>query len=113
MCAVNDGTVCTRFGLTPDPPTRGTEVGVAESALAGGTPLNGLRHAPEGNSNGWYVWSGDWSYDDHFFKPVHIEHIADLVPAAVPYLSLPPGWRFLLAPSLEDVWEDRSLLDSG
>jgi hypothetical protein len=29
----------------------------------------------------------------------------------MPYLSLPPGWRFLIAPGHEDVWEDQSLFD--
>jgi hypothetical protein len=28
-----------------------------------------------------------------------------------PYLALPPGWRFLLAPGYEDVWYDPTLLD--
>jgi hypothetical protein len=27
-----------------------------------------------------------------------------------PYLALPPGWRFLIAPDYEDVWFDESLL---
>ncbi|WP_459213513.1 immunity protein Imm33 domain-containing protein [Paraburkholderia caribensis] len=28
----------------------------------------------------------------------------------MPYLGLPPGWRFLIAEGYEDVWEDAKLL---
>lgn len=103
--------VCARFGLTPDPPGPGSIVGVADNALAGEKPLNGLRHLSVGNTTGWYIWSGDLSDVDDFFKPFHIEHIAEAVPDVVPYLSLPAGWRFLLAHGYEDVWEDSSLLN--
>ena len=33
------------------------------------------------------------------------------LPEVLPYLALPPGWRFLLAPDYQDVWFDESLLD--
>ncbi len=66
---------------------------------------------PEANASGWYIWSGDLSDAADFFKPIHLEHLADLIPAAVPYLSLPAGWRFQIAPGHEDVWQDDSLLN--
>ncbi|HYS71853.1 MAG TPA: hypothetical protein VEM95_05475 [Thermoplasmata archaeon] len=43
--------------------------------------------------------------------PVHVEHLDDWRPEVLPFLGLPPGWRFLLAKDYADVWEDRSLLD--
>ena len=46
-----------------------------------------------------------------FFVPLHVEHLDDWRPEVVAYLALPPGWRFLLVPGHEDVWEDASLLD--
>ena len=32
-----------------------SKVGIALETL-GLKPLNGLRHLPEGNTNGWYIW---------------------------------------------------------
>ncbi len=75
-------------------------------------PINGLRHAPEGNSCGWYIWAGDdLSQDPDFFAPLHVAHLSEWCPAVLPYLELAPGWRFLIAPGYEDVWFDSSLLD--
>lgn len=77
-------------------------------------PLNGLRHAADGDTIGWYIWAGEeLSQDPDFFEPVHVAHLAELCPAALPFLGLPPGWRFLVAGEHVDVWEDRSLLDVG
>lgn len=77
-----------------------------------GVPLNGLRHPPDGETSGWYIWSGgEMSSDPEFFSPVHTEHLAQVVPEAMTYLALPPGWRFQVAPGHEDVWEDSQLLD--
>jgi len=74
--------------------------------------LNGLRHPAEGDTTGWYIWAGEAvSQDSEFFEPVHVAHLAEVCPAALPFLGLPPGWRFLLAGDLVEVWEDRSLLD--
>ena len=43
--------------------------------------------------------------------PLHVGHLAERLPDVMPYLALPPGWRFLLAPGREDVWYDESLLN--
>jgi hypothetical protein len=73
-------------------------------------PLNGLRHRPSGQSNGWYIWSGGEIPDDpDFFKPLHVDHLLDLAPEAMAYLALPPGWRFQVGPGHEDVWADDRL----
>src|SRR6266567_6634911 len=62
-------------------------------------------------TSGWYIWAGEQLSDDpDFFVPLHVEHLAMSCPAAIPYLALPPGWRFLVAPGYEDVWPDQSLL---
>jgi hypothetical protein len=45
-----------------------------------------------------------------FFVPTHAAHLTEYRPICLPYLALPPGWRFLLAPGYEDVWYDESLL---
>lgn len=66
-------------------------------------PLHGLRVNPVGDTCGWYIWAGDWSDDPDFFKPIHVEHLSALCPRVLPFLQLPPGWRFLLADGHEDV----------
>lgn len=77
----------------------------------GHPPLNGLRHPQEGDTSGWYLWAGtDLSDEPDFFVPLHVEHLEEWCPEAIPFLALPPGWRFLVAPGIEDVWEDLSLL---
>jgi hypothetical protein len=51
------------------------------------------------------------SQDIDFFKPLHVSHISEYLPEIEQYLSLPPGYRFLLADEYEDVWHDSSLTD--
>lgn len=88
-------------------------LGVSSSLLGSDWtwPIHGLRHPPEGQTNGWYIWTGDLSADEDFFKPMHQSHLVERVPELEPLLILPPGMRFLIAPGHEDVWEDLSLLD--
>jgi hypothetical protein len=75
-------------------------------------PRNGLRHPPEGDTTGWYIWAGDTLSDDaDFFEPLHVRHLVERCPELLKFLGLPPGWRFLVASAHEDVWEDESLLD--
>ena len=105
------GDVCARFGAAPQPPAPGSKVGFGRLGEPRAWPLHGLRHPPEGDTNGWYLWhGGDPTEDADFFAPLHVEHLAQRMPEALPYLALPPGWRFLLAPGREDVWFDASLL---
>jgi hypothetical protein len=101
--------VCQRFGVEPYPAPSDLKVGVSRSVREGEIPLHGLRHPPEGDTTGWYIWAGPFSDDPDFFVPLHVEHLAEWRPEVLDYLALPPGWRFLLAPDYEDVWEDESL----
>lgn len=102
--------VCEWVGATPSPPTAGSKVGIALGSLGNG-PINGLRHPASGDTNGWYIWCGEWSTADDFFSPLHVEHLAQYVPPVLEYLDLPPGYRFLVAdPDFEDVWFDESLV---
>jgi hypothetical protein len=105
--------VCARFSVTPDVPNDNSKLGIALNVRDGEAwPLNGLRHPPEQDTNGWYIWAGEEPDEaDDFFQPLHVLHVAEWRPQALPYLALPAGWRFLLAPGHEDVWFDASLLD--
>lgn len=103
--------LCRRVGADFQASPPDLKVGVA-LATVGKRPINGLRHPPEGDTTGWYIWAGeDFSQALEFFEPVHVEHIAELLPRAIPYLGLAPGWRFLLAENQEDLWFDPMLLD--
>src|SRR6266852_5317542 len=74
-------------------------------------PINGLRHPPEGDTNGWYLWCGN-ELSDHpeFFAPLHTHYLIKQCPEAIKFLGLPPGYRFLVAGDYVDVWFDESLL---
>ncbi len=104
---------CQRFNVTCVPCPPDCKVGVARNVRDDGLwPLNGLRHAPEGDTTGWYIWAGErLSQALNFFVPLHVKHLGQWCPQVLPYLGLPPGWRFLIAPDHEDVWNDMSLLE--
>lgn len=103
--------ICQRFGTAFVDAPPDTTVGIALQTLDK-LPLNGLRHPPEGGTCGWYIWGGkEFSQSVTFFQAVHVAHLEERCPDAVPYLGLPPGWRFLLAPGYEDVWYDAALLN--
>lgn len=103
--------VCLRHHAMFVPAPMGLKVGISPNVRAGLMPLNGLRHRPEGDTTGWYLWAGEtMGSEPDFFVPLHIEHLSVWYPSVVPFLGLPPGWRFLVADAYEDVWEDPTLL---
>ena len=103
--------LCKRFGVPVSFPSRNLKLGVSRDFFAGGFPLNGLRHPPEDGTCGWFLWAGqELSSAPDSFQPLHVEHLFELCPSVLPYLALPPGWRFLIADGYEDVWQDDSLL---
>lgn len=103
--------VCDRFGVECRTSEPLHKVGLALNTLSL-QPLNGLRHPPAADTTGWYIWGGpELSTSDDFFEPIHVDHLGEVLPAVVPYLGLPAGWRFQLAAGHEDVWFDADLLD--
>jgi hypothetical protein len=109
---IQQQSVCVRFGVDVFESPEDLNVGVDPQVREGVTPLNGLRHFPEDGTTGWFIWAGEvFSSDPEFFQPLHVQHLVDWCPDVLPYLGLPPGWRFLIAPGHEDVWFDQTLLD--
>lgn len=103
--------IAAKYGSELMVPSPAEKVGAAANVRDGIWPVNGLRHPPAGTTCGWYLWAGEeFSEDPDFFVPLHVTHLPDWCPAAMPYLGLAPGWRFLIAPGYEDVWFDPSLL---
>ena len=103
--------ICRRYGVECIEAPPHLKVGIARNVRNGLRPLNGLRHPPEGDTTGWYIWAGtELSGAPDFFVPLHVEHLAEWAPEAIKFLGLPPGWRFLKAVDHESVWYDPSLL---
>jgi len=105
--------VCDQHGAEFLPPVAGTRVDVAVQTLEL-QPLNGLRVLPEGGVCGWYLWAGEEQSDAiDFFQPMCVEHLAERCPQAIPFLALPPGWRFLTDGDYVDVWYDEALREAS
>lgn len=82
-------------------------VGLARDIDSGRLPINGVRCLPEAGTTGWYIWPGDeMSSEADYFRPIHVSHLNEWLPEVLPFLELPPGWRFLVAPGYSDVWMD-------
>ena len=105
--------ICRKYGAKYFASPPGLKVGISLNVRDGVVPVNGLRHPPEADTSGWYIYAGEGEIpkDDEFFKPLHVEHLDEWCPQVKKYLGLPPGWRFLIAGEYEDVWFDESLLD--
>jgi hypothetical protein len=102
---------CRRFGVPPVESPEDFKVGISRNVLQGIEPLNALRHMPAGDTTGWYIWAGgEPEADPDFFVPLHVAHVGVWCPQILPYLALPPGFRVLLGPGYEDVWDDPALL---
>ncbi len=103
--------VCGTQRVEPVPVDRGQKLGIARNVREGGRPVNGVRVWPKDDTSGWFIWAGtDWSDAADFFEPLHVEHLEDWCPAAMPFLLLPPGWRFLVDGGYVDVWFDAEVV---
>lgn len=102
--------ICKKFNASFVPCLGSEKLGIALETL-GRLPINGVRHKSESGTCGWYIWCGEeLSQDIDFFKPLHVAHIAKYLPQVEAYLSLPEGYRFLLAGDYEDVWYDSDVV---
>jgi hypothetical protein len=103
-------TMCENHGVEFVPLADDSISGLARSTL-GLNPVNGLRHPPQSDASGWYVWCGEeFSAAADFFTPVHTKHLYNEFPQIMPLLALPPGSRFLVTGNYVDIWFDQSLL---
>lgn len=104
--------LCRKYGARWYESPAHFKVGITKDIQSGLQPINGLRHPPEGDTTGWYIWAGEvlCPEDLGLWVPLHVSHLAEWCPEVLSYLGLPPGWRFLIAKGHEDVWEDPSLL---
>ncbi|MCB9235037.1 MAG: hypothetical protein H6581_25510 [Bacteroidia bacterium] len=103
--------LCWKFSADFLPSPEDSILGISINVKDGIYPIHGLRHPVEGNTNGWYIWAGEYSENPDFFVPLHVAHVNSWNPLIEKYLGLAPGWRFLIAPNHEDVWQDLTLLE--
>lgn len=102
--------LCMNFNCDCVPSDPSSKVGLALHTRER-LPMNGLRHPPQGDTNGWYLWGGEeFPSGDDAFSPVHTAHLVHYSPQVIKFLGLPPGYRFLVAGEYVDVWFDSSLL---
>ena len=100
--------LCDQYGVQPDIPADKDKLVIALDTLDQ-EPLNGLRHQPEADSSGWYVWGGiEFPSADDAFSPLHVSHMKDYCPSAIKFLGLPTGWRFLTDSDRSGAWEEGS-----
>lgn len=75
-------------------------------------PLNGMREKAENGTTGWFIWSGKFSENKDFFKPLSSEHLLQIRPQIIKYLGLDVGFRILIDnDGYEDVWFDGNIID--
>jgi hypothetical protein len=104
--------VCERFGSNWTPINNKFILGASENLTA--DPIHGLRHPYDRETTkgttGWFIWTGDYSEADDFFKPMCAEHLLQIRPQIIKYLGLDIGFRFIADNSgYEDVWHDETL----
>jgi len=107
---IDQNLICKKYGADFLLCKEDYKIGISQDAIDGIEPIHGMRHPSEGNTTGWYIWSGKYSDNSDFFKPLHVYHLEDIKPDIIKYLGLAAGWRFMYAENHEDVWFDETLL---
>ncbi|MCG7537887.1 hypothetical protein [Pseudoalteromonas sp. OOF1S-7] len=51
--------LCKELGTEYYPTPRDLKVGISLNVRDGVVPINGLRHSPEGDTTGWYIYAGE------------------------------------------------------
>lgn len=98
--------ICHKFGAAVDAPLPGTRVGIALQTLHL-LPIYGVRVTPTEGMCGWYIHAGEWSDAVDFYQALCVEHLAEYCKFALPFLCLPPGWRFMTdGKGFIDVWQE-------
>lgn len=102
--------ICDKYNSKWNPINQKLKVGI--SVDLNSDPLNGMREKAENGITGWYIWSGEFSEKDNFFKPLCAEHLLQIRPEIIKYLGLDVGYRFLIDENgYEDIWFDNNLKD--
>ena len=100
--------ICAAYKSVWKPINKKLNIGV--SANLEENPVNGLRRPSENGTTGWFIWTGEYSERDDFFRPMCAEHLLQIRPDIIKFLGLDVGFRFL-ADDKEyiDIWYDANL----
>ena len=102
----NQIAICEKFDSPIEMPQGNKKIGIAISSM-NQQPIRGRRYLPTVDTEGWYIWGGEFSSEDDFFQPLHSSHVADMFPSIEKYLALSPGFSFVIDNAgYEDVWFD-------
>jgi len=100
--------VCEKYKSAWNPINKKLKIGYGSDLNA--DPIHGLRHPKEKGTTGWFIWSGEYSESDDFYKPICAEHLLQVRPDLIKYFGLDTGFRFLIDKNgYEDVWFDEKL----
>lgn len=100
--------ICEKSNSIWQPINKKLKIGVSSNLDK--DPINGLRHLAEKGTTGWFIWTGEYSEADDFFKSICAEHLLQKRPEIIKYLGLEIGFRFLSdSKDYEDVWYDEKL----
>lgn len=104
----NQKEICEKYNSEWAPINKKLQVGVSTNLIS--DPINGLRHPNDKGTTGWFIWTGEYSEAEDFFKPICAEHLLQIRPQIIKYLGLDIGYRFLADNNgYEDVWYDETL----
>ena len=101
--------ICEKYASKWNPINKKLKVGIGSDLHS--DPIHGLRHPKEKGTTGWFIWAGEYSESDDFFKPMCAEHLLQIRPELIKYFGLDVGFRFLIDKNgYEDVWYDEKLM---
>lgn len=98
--------ICAKYRVEVFPCDSKERAGVAVATLKS-EPLYGVRKKNEDGTASWYIWGGPYSEAIDSYQPLCVGHLDDLIPNVLPYLALPPGYKFIIdRKGFEDVWRE-------
>lgn len=102
--------ICGRADTTFEPPSPAQKVSISVGVLEGQRPLEGVRYPAPPHMSGWYLTTDTYSGDIKDLRVEHLYHVTAKRPELARYLALPPGFRFNLSKTADEVFFDRAVL---
>jgi hypothetical protein len=97
--------ICRKYKSKWNPINKKLMIGIGSDINT--DPIHGLRHLKEKGTTGWYIWTGEYSESNDFFKPIFAEHLLQIRPDLIKYFGLDVGYRFLIdKKEHEEIWLD-------
>ena len=73
--------ICEKYNSKWKPVSKSLKIGISENLDL--EPLNGLRHKVKNGEVCWFIWSGEYSENEDFFKPICAEHLLQKKPKLI------------------------------